>query len=321
MAALHITPIPAFSDNYIWALYIPAATDTSQAQAVIVDPGDAAPVLQWLADKQVTLTGILITHHHADHTRGLPALLQHYPDIPVYGPAEGHIPLITSAVRDGDILEIFGRRVDVMAVPGHTLDHLAYLFEEGSFEEKSFEERSFEAKSFEEESFAEGSLVDRPTPQNNADQHYADQHYEGTAAGAPLLFCGDTLFAAGCGKIFEGTADMMYTSLHRLASLPASTRVYCAHEYTLNNLRFAMNAEPDNMALRDRITREQQRRDLGIPTVPSTILSEQRTNPFLRCHSDCLRQAVTSWAATQSLDPPSNDRETFALLRRWKDQS
>lgn len=311
MAALHITPIPAFSDNYIWALSsadvnasadvkdITDAMDASGARAVIVDPGDAAPVLRWLANKQVTLTGILITHHHADHTGGLAALLESYPDIPVYGPAGGHIPLINSAVEDGDTLELFGRRVEVIAVPGHTLDHLAYLFEEGLFEDSLFKE---------------GPFADRPTSGDTSSDS------EGADSTAPLLFCGDTLFAAGCGKLFEGTADMMYTSLHRLASLQPNTRVYCAHEYTLSNLRFAMNAEPDNTALRDRMTREQDRRDLGIPTLPSTILLEQRTNPFLRCHSDCLQHAVTSWATAQRLDPPGNDREIFALLRRWKDQ-
>ena len=259
---LSVTPIPALSDNYIWLL----RQDTSPGVCV-VDPGDAEPVIQLLEQKNLNLETILITHHHGDHTAGLPALIERYSPH-VIGPDNPDIQGLTQRVGDGDSCQVMGRRFDVYAVPGHTLDHIAFF----------------------------------------------------TPGIPPLLFCGDTLFAAGCGKLFEGTADMMYTSLQRFASLPAHTQVYCAHEYTLSNLRFAMNAEPDNSALHDRMRREQQRRDLGIPTLPSTILSEQRTNPFLRCHSDCLQHAVTSWAIAQNLESPDNERETFALLRRWKDQ-
>lgn len=271
MPALHITPIPAFNDNYIWVIA------NAANEVVVVDPGDAAPVEQWLAAEGAALRAILITHHHGDHIGGLPRLRALYPDIPVYGPAGDHIAQITHPVGDNDVLDVLGHQTQVLAIPGHTLDHLAYLF--------------------------------------------ADAAVAGTGTRTPLLFCGDTLFAAGCGRLFEGSPDMMYTSLQRLASLPAATKVYCAHEYTLSNLRFALAAEPDNEALGARLEQEQHKRNQGIPTLPTTILLEQRTNPFLRCHSDSLRQMVSSWATAKNLPSPATDRETFALLRRWKDEA
>lgn len=262
--ALTITPIPAFTDNYIWAL------QNADGQVYVVDPGDATPVIAWLTSNQRTLAGILITHHHADHTGGIDALLAQA-QVPVYGPAGGHIKQLDHTLKEGDRISVLGHAFDVMETPGHTLDHIVY-FHPG-----------------------------RPDDADNT----------------PLLFCGDTLFAGGCGRIFEGNPAMMYDSLQRLAALPAETRVFCAHEYTLANLAFAAGAEPDNSDLARRQVTERSKRDQQRPTLPSTILLEQRTNPFLRCHSPGL-QATVQQRVSQKLAPGV---ELFTALRRLKDQA
>ncbi len=258
-----IHPIPAFSDNYIWAIQC-------ADQCLVVDPGDATPVFSYLEQTQLKLAGILITHHHPDHTGGLNALLEMHPDCPVYGPKGDHIRGITEPVGDGDQLTpLPDLTFQVLTVPGHTLDHIAF---------------------FARESFN----------------------------GQPLLFCGDTLFAGGCGRIFEGNPGMMYTSLARLTELPADTQVYCAHEYTLANLAFASKADPDNSALAARIRSEQDKRDRNEPTLPSSIGIELRTNPFLRCQNT---EVATQVAQHWNRDVASSPTEIFADLRRWKDNA
>ena len=261
---LTISPIPAFNDNYIWAL------QNEEGQVFIVDPGDAVPVKAWLSAHQLSLAGILITHHHADHTGGIDGLLA-MAQVPVYGPAGSHIKQITHTLKEGDQVTVFNHVFDIMETPGHTLDHIVY--------------------------FHPGSADD--------------------ANSTPLLFCGDTLFAGGCGRIFEGNPQMMYTSLQRLAALPASSRVFCAHEYTLANLAFAASADPDNAALAERQVAERRKREQQRPTLPSTILLEQRTNPFLRCHSPSLLATVQHLVA-HKLD---TGVELFTALRRLKDHA
>lgn len=262
--ALTITPIPAFNDNYIWAL------QNEEDQVFVVDPGDAAPVKTWLASNRLSLAGILITHHHADHTGGINGLLADA-RVPVYGPAGGHIKQLDHTLKENDQVTVFGHVFDVMETPGHTLDHIVYFY---------------------------------PGTDDNPDN-------------PPLLFCGDTLFAGGCGRIFEGNPKMMYTSLQRLAGLPGATRVFCAHEYTLANLAFAAGADPDNNELIERQQVERRKREQKRPTLPSTILLEQRTNPFLRCHNSGLQAAVQQ-RVSQKLDV---GLELFTALRRLKDQA
>jgi hydroxyacylglutathione hydrolase len=261
--SLTIHPIPAFNDNYIWAVQ-------QGGQCLVVDPGDATPVLDYLQQQQLTLAGILITHHHADHTGGLKVLLAEFPDCPVFGPKGGHIKGICNDLDDGDVVEpLPGMTLAVITVPGHTLDHIAY---------------------------------------------YAAH----SASGSPLLFCGDTLFAGGCGRIFEGDASMMYTSLARLSELPAETQVFCAHEYTLANLGFAVKADPDNPDLSARVMSEQAKRAADQPTLPSSIGIELRTNPFLRCHTT---EVATQVAHHWSKEIASSPVDVFADLRRWKDNA
>ncbi|TXS95815.1 hydroxyacylglutathione hydrolase [Parahaliea maris] len=255
---LSISPIPAFNDNYIWLL-------DNGSEAVVVDPGDAAPVQQVLAERGLTLAGILITHHHFDHVGGLPALLAGR-DIPVWGPRNPTVEQITRRLGAGDEITVLGAPFRVLEVPGHTLDHIAYF-------------------------------------------------HDGEATGQPVLFCGDTLFAGGCGRLFEGTPEMMHASLQRLASLPAATLVYCAHEYTLANLAFARAVEPDNQALLERQQAAEASREAGVPTVPSELRTELSTNPFMRCESAGLQESLRRQGRLEETAPAA----VFATVRAWKD--
>ena len=255
---LSIEPIAAFDDNYIWLLY-----DEDSRQAFVVDPGDAAPVLATLRERQLERAGVLITHHHFDHVGGLETLRSQYQPV-VYGPQNPAISGIDHRLSAGDSADVLGRRFEVLEVPGHTLDHIAY--------------------------FSDGEQ--------------------------PLLFCGDTLFAGGCGRVFEGTHPMMHASLQRLAALPASTRVYCAHEYTLANLAFATAVEPENQALAERVAAAKASRERDEPTVPSELGLELATNPFVRCDSPELKKSLKSqgkWREGETAE------QVFATVRSWKD--
>ncbi|MDR2187430.1 MAG: hydroxyacylglutathione hydrolase [Azonexus sp.] len=247
-----ISFIPAFKDNYIWLL-------RRDHQALVVDPGDAAPVLARLAEDGLTLAGILITHHHADHQGGVGELTAHHP-APVFAPAGESITGRTAPLDGGERLTLLGQTLDVLAVPGHTAGHLAYLTDDG-------------------------------------------------------LFCGDTLFGAGCGRLFEGTPAQMAASLDRLAALPPTTRIYCAHEYTAVNLRFATAVEPDNPAITARAAQVAAQRRANLPSVPSTLAEELATNPFLRCRQPAVIAAARQHGATD--DSPV---AVFAALRRWRSE-
>ncbi len=245
--------IPAFKDNYIWLLRKGAA-------AAVIDPGDARPVLEVLERERLTLSAILVTHHHADHQGGVGRLLAHY-SADVFGPAAESITGRTTPVRGGDMVRIPFCDIEfrVLDVPGHTLGHVAYY-------------------------------------------------------GAGCLFCGDTLFGAGCGRLFEGTATQMADSLARLAALPDQTAVYCAHEYTQANLRFALAVEPGNRCLRSRAEAVSLARGEGLPTIPSTIALEKASNPFLRCGEP---EVVAS--ARRRVPEAKDSVAVFAALRAWKD--
>ncbi|MFV0477728.1 MAG: hydroxyacylglutathione hydrolase [Parahaliea sp.] len=259
---LSISPLPAFNDNYIWLLH-------DGTHAVVVDPGDAAPVQAALAAQVLQLIGIVITHHHPDHTGGLAQLLAQW-SVPVFGPDNEAIAGISQALRDGDSIELLGHRCDAIAVPGHTLDHMAFFIP---------------------------SVDEQP----------------------PLLFSGDTLFAGGCGRVFEGTHEQMYQALMRLAALPPQTRIFCAHEYTQANLAFARAVEPDNTELAMREQEIIARRGRQEVTLPSMLSLELQTNPFLRCNSAALQKALQQQGRLAT-DPEQRSAESiFATLRTWKD--
>ena len=249
--------LPTFNDNYIWVL------QSTDGGALIVDPGEAAPVLR-AADAGLRPEAILLTHHHPDHVGGVPDLLARWPGLPVYAPEDPRIAHATHRVADGDRIEIGEWALDVIAVPGHTLSHVAF--------------------------------------------HLAD-------GDPPLLFCGDTLFSLGCGRMFEGDAPQMLASLDRLAALPGQTRVCCGHEYTLSNAAFARVVDPDNEALMRRLEEARAMRAADRPTLPAVLSDECAANPFLRTRAPAVVAAVQRRLGRS----PTSDVEVFAELRRWKD--
>lgn len=253
LPAMRPEPLPAFTDNYIWTL------PGDDGGLLVVDPGDATPVLAACAGGRRP-SAILLTHHHADHTGGVAVLLERWPGTPVFGPADPRIPCVSHPVGDGDVVDVAGRQFEVLAVPGHTVSHVAFH-------------------------------------------------------GHGILFCGDTLFSLGCGRLFEGTPGELLGSLDRLAALPLGTLVCCGHEYTLANAAFARVVDPDNQALARRQQEVIAMRGSGSPTLPSTLADELACNPFLRVDAPAVREAVAA------RDPAAaGDRvATFAGLRRWKD--
>ncbi len=233
-------------------------------QALVVDPGEAQPVIDALRQFGVHLQAILVTHHHADHTGGVDALRQGT-GARVFGPAREPVPEPLQRLVGGDRAQALGLTFEVIDVPGHTAGHIAYYCAE----------------------------VD----------------------AAPLLFCGDTLFSGGCGRLFEGTPTQMLASLDLLTALPGNTRVCCAHEYTLGNLKFAGAVEPDNQALTEYTAKALALRQRQQPTLPSTLAIERKINPFLRTRESAVVHAA------QSYDPSARDATSvFAALRQWKNQ-
>lgn len=256
---MQVNRLPALSDNYIFLLH-----DPKQNVAAVVDPAEADPVLRCLDKLGASLVAIFNTHHHMDHVGGNRQLLQHFPDVCVYGGSQdrGRIPRQQVFLEEGDNVEFADRIGKVLFVPGHTKGHIAYYF---------------------------------------------PPEVEGEPGE---LFCGDTLFAGGCGRLFEGTPTQMVNSLRKLRALPDQTRVWCAHEYTLKNLQFALTVDAQNSDLQTRLAEVQAARQRLEATVPSQLGVEKRTNPFLRWEEPALQAAVKS----------SEPVQTFARLRGMKDR-
>ena len=256
MPEITVTAVPAFADNYIWLV------TTGGSDCVVVDPGDAQPVLSALARERMQLRAILLTHHHADHVGGVGELVRET-GAAVFGPDDERIPGDFQRVAEGDTIDLPGLDLSfhVLEVPGHTRSHIALH-------------------------------------------------------GHGCLFCGDTLFSVGCGRLFEGTPGQMQASLDKIAALPPETWVFCAHEYTLSNCDFARTIEPDNRDLAERASEVEAWRAVGRITVPSTLQQELRVNPFLRTREPSVVEAA------RRHDPDAEPgASTLAVVRALKDRA
>ena len=251
---INIEPIKAFNDNYIWLV-------TTNEGSIVIDPGEATKTINYLKENSLNLKGILITHHHFDHTGGIEDMLK-FKNVDVYGPVN-NISSINKKLRDGDLFSLIGIDFKIIEIPGHTLDHIAFFSE------------------------------------NN---------------GYPVLFCGDTLFSSGCGRVFEGTFEQMHKSVLKLKSLPANTKIYAGHEYTQSNLKFAMEVEPLNQKLVSRYNDVQDLLNKGTPTLPTTLELELEVNPFLRCQTKEVQSSVV-----KQFNTSNHEDEIFKALRQWKD--
>ncbi len=263
---LQFKQIPAFNDNYLWVII-------QNQEAWVVDPGDANPIIQFFEKDHIALKGILITHHHMDHIGGVSQLLEwakksNQQSVTSVGPLHPAITFLDRVIEDQDDVELFPEVIaKVLAVPGHTLSHVAYYLPHSK------------------------------------------------SMSTPRLYCGDTLFATGCGRLFEGSANDMYQSLQKFAQLPEATLVCCAHEYTLSNIKFALTIEQNNTDLIEWSKQANELRNTNTPTVPTTIGLEKKVNPFMRCDLPSMmnfaRQVTPAKLNTSS--------EVLAVIRKMKD--
>jgi len=250
---LSVEPIKAYTDNYIWLV-------STNEGSIVVDPGESKEILNLIDTNKINLKGVLITHHHYDHTNGLLDLTNKM-NLEVYGPEK--IEGINNIVKESDKFSIIGIDFEVIEIPGHTLDHLAFY-------------------SFNDED--------------------------------PILFCGDTLFAGGCGRVFEGTFEQMFWSLKKISNYPKETKVFSGHEYTLSNLKFALEVDKDNKDLICEFNNIEKLTSSGIPSLPTNLNKELKMNPFLRCHDIDIKNKVI-----EKFDIIDDELEIFTALRKWKD--
>lgn len=249
---MNLTSIPAFQDNYIWVL------SEDDGRCLIVDPGEAAPVLKALEENHWQPVAILLTHHHNDHVGGVEELSRKFPNIVVYGPAETQHKGATKIVGEGDRLQLLGQEFSVFHTPGHTLGHICYFSE-------------------------------------------------------PYLFCGDTMFSGGCGRLFEGTADQMFASFCKINALPDDTLICCAHEYTSGNIKFALSLLPEDPDLNEYYRKVNELRAKNQKTLPTTLKIERRINVFLRTQDTDLVDVINKETTLQQASA------RFAWLRSKKD--
>lgn len=252
-----IHPIKAFSDNYIWTL-----VNDSNKQAIVIDPGQAQPVIDYLTEYDLDLTAIWTTHHHHDHIGGVAELREHYPMTHVVAHSEHGINP-DQVIKDGGTVSAWGVSAQVWDISGHTASHVAYVLD---------------------------------------------------IEGRKHVFCGDTLFSAGCGRVFTGTIEQLFTSFKRLNTLPEDALIYPAHEYTASNLRFGMSIEPDNAAIKMALMDAEQKQSIGVPTLPVTLAHEREVNVFLRCEQVSVIEGVKAKMPLEDEKPLT----IFTALRELK---
>jgi len=251
---LSVEPIKAFTDNYIWLV-------STNEGSIVIDPGESENIQKLIDNKIIDLKGILITHHHYDHTNGLSDLVKKN-KLEVFGPVND-IDGIDYRLNDKDKISIIGIDFDIISIPGHTLDHIGFY---------------------------------------------------SANANNPILFCGDTLFAGGCGRIFEGTYEQMFNSLKKITKLPTNTNIYCGHEYTLSNLKFALKADDANKELIQEFKKVENKINLNTPSLPTRLDKELEVNPFLRCDNINIQNKII-----EKFNVSDNELEIFTALRKWKD--
>ena len=251
---LSVKPIKAYQDNYIWLV-------STNEGSIVVDPGESKKILNLIDNNEIDLKGVLITHHHFDHTNGLSDLLNKK-GLEVYGP-NNNVDGINYIVKNNDKFTVIGIDFEVIEIPGHTLDHIAFY---------SFND------------------------------------------GEPILFCGDTLFSGGCGRVFEGTFDQMFIALKKISKYPKETKIFCGHEYTLSNLKFALAVDENNEDLIKEYDNIKNIVDSGNPSLPTILEKELKINPFLRCDNHHIKNKIVS-----KFNTSDNELEVFCALRQWKD--
>ena len=251
---LNVEPIKAFTDNYIWLV-------STNEGSIVIDPGESENIQKLIDNKIIDLKGILITHHHYDHTNGLSDLVKKN-KLEVFGPVND-IDGIDHRLSDKDKISIIGIDFDIISIPGHTLDHIGFY---------------------------------------------------SANANNPILFCGDTLFAGGCGRIFEGTYEQMFHALKKITKLPTNTNIYCGHEYTLSNLKFALEADDANKELIEEFKQVENKINLNTPSLPTKLDKELEVNPFLRCDNINIQNKII-----EKFNVSNNELEIFTALRKWKD--
>ena len=251
---LSVKPIKAYQDNYIWLV-------STNEGSIVVDPGESKKILNLIDNNEINLKGVLITHHHFDHTNGLSDLLNKK-GLEVYGP-NNNVDGINYIVKNNDKFTVIGIDFEVIEIPGHTLDHIAFY---------SFND------------------------------------------GEPILFCGDTLFSGGCGRVFEGTFDQMFIALKKISKYPKETKIFCGHEYTLSNLKFALAVDENNEDLIKEYDNIKNIVDSGNPSLPTILEKELKINPFLRCDNHHIKNKIVS-----KFNTSDNELEVFSALRQWKD--
>tara|TARA_B100000424_G_scaffold257738_1_gene238987 strand:- start:158 stop:922 length:765 start_codon:yes stop_codon:yes gene_type:complete len=251
---LSVKPIKAYQDNYIWLV-------STNEGSIVVDPGESKKILNLIDNNEIDLKGVLITHHHFDHTNGLSDLLNKK-GLEVYGP-KNNVHGINNIVKNNDKFTVIGIDFEVIEIPGHTLDHIAFY---------SFND------------------------------------------GQPILFCGDTLFSGGCGRVFEGTFNQMFIALKKISKYPSETKIFCGHEYTLSNLKFALAVDENNEDLIKEYDNIKNMVDSGNPSLPTILGKELKINPFLRCDNHHIKNKIVS-----KFNTSDDELEVFCALRQWKD--